>query len=886
MFWVIVALYIASTVIGELLRPKQSFSAPKAGSVDDFAIPTADNGRPIPIVYGTVKVTGPNVLWYGSFSSKPVTDNVKTGYFSSDTITYGYKYGLSMVLGICHGPVEIVKVQKDDKQIGGVRRPSGYANIWGKDNATETSEYMVYELDEPEDKGAGFGGSDGGYNPLVFFSKGTQTDIFPTLTKSDMGLSEHSGWKGLVYACFHNFNFGGNTVTPNISFIVKKLPNPFSQAANIYVINEQSNYEGDADWNTSANANPILVIYDILTNNQYGLGLPTSLIDEDSFKAAAITSASEKIGISVIIQQNQTVNNFILEMLRYVDGVLYTRVTDGKVYVKLIRNDYIIDDLTLLNDSNISNCEITRNSWQDTFNTVKVNYNRFVLYRGDNAQFFYTNAIAQAQDLANYQSRGGEIVSTTIDYLACTDPDEANLLAERALRMLSYPFSKISIECNRTAWNLNPGDAFKLTWPPLGIVNMVCRVVNINYGNLLNGRITIEATEDVFNVNQTTYISPQTSDWVNPVEDLQIITEQKLVEMPLELTNPGQFLTDGGVWSGGNGERRYLMSLAGRSSAQELGYDVQSDTTGGTSFLLTNIVNIYTPYGKLYGEYGRNVDMTLDTVGFYIKNTVDVQNVKSISAGQELTTFINLALIDDEIISFRTITQQIDGSFLISNVVRGIFDTIPQHHNNNSTIYFISYGFGKVQSNEYLRIFSGSTELFPNINVKLLPFNSKQKFPIASATAINKTLGLRAWAPYPPGHVMVNSISFPYATMGNKATIIYRKRDRILQNNQQLIVAQSAGDIEETSTKTYENNYYGLKIYIGGILIRTIDMTSIESFDYTISDRYADDPDFGKQITFKIWSESNNGKSVDRDIDFTMTGLGMPLGMFLGGIEA
>lgn len=42
-------------------KPKQ----PKLPSVNDLEEPTAEAGRPIPVVWGSLKVTGVNVLWYG-----------------------------------------------------------------------------------------------------------------------------------------------------------------------------------------------------------------------------------------------------------------------------------------------------------------------------------------------------------------------------------------------------------------------------------------------------------------------------------------------------------------------------------------------------------------------------------------------------------------------------------------------------------------------------------------------------------------------------------------------------------------------------------------------------------------------------------------------------
>ncbi len=54
-----VALQIASYII----MPK--VKAPKPDAVQDMDSPTAEAGRPMPVVFGTMTVKSPNCLWWG-----------------------------------------------------------------------------------------------------------------------------------------------------------------------------------------------------------------------------------------------------------------------------------------------------------------------------------------------------------------------------------------------------------------------------------------------------------------------------------------------------------------------------------------------------------------------------------------------------------------------------------------------------------------------------------------------------------------------------------------------------------------------------------------------------------------------------------------------------
>jgi len=62
--------FIISTIIQALLAPKPP--KPKPAALADFDVPTAEEGRPIPVVFGTVLIRGPNVVWYGDLRNTPI----------------------------------------------------------------------------------------------------------------------------------------------------------------------------------------------------------------------------------------------------------------------------------------------------------------------------------------------------------------------------------------------------------------------------------------------------------------------------------------------------------------------------------------------------------------------------------------------------------------------------------------------------------------------------------------------------------------------------------------------------------------------------------------------------------------------------------------------
>lgn len=65
-WWLIVVAAVASVALSLLLAPK--VKAPKPEAAKDLEDPTAEAGRPIPVVFGTITVKGLNLLWYGEKS--------------------------------------------------------------------------------------------------------------------------------------------------------------------------------------------------------------------------------------------------------------------------------------------------------------------------------------------------------------------------------------------------------------------------------------------------------------------------------------------------------------------------------------------------------------------------------------------------------------------------------------------------------------------------------------------------------------------------------------------------------------------------------------------------------------------------------------------------
>lgn len=70
MFWFIAA-FVVGLILAFSYMPKPQINKP--AGFGDVQAPTAEEGREIPVLFGTRDMLGPNVVWYGDFRSVAIT---------------------------------------------------------------------------------------------------------------------------------------------------------------------------------------------------------------------------------------------------------------------------------------------------------------------------------------------------------------------------------------------------------------------------------------------------------------------------------------------------------------------------------------------------------------------------------------------------------------------------------------------------------------------------------------------------------------------------------------------------------------------------------------------------------------------------------------------
>ncbi len=802
-FWFALLLFVGSTVLSALLQRRPKDVQPS--SLGDFTFPTAQEGRVIPIVYGTVKISAPNVIWYGDLKVDPIKKK-SGGFFGlfAKKVIVGYKYFVGMQMALCHGALnEIISLEADgDKDV-----PFTKVTI----QAAGFDDYEQLTVTQPDL----FGGEerDGGIEGVFDFYLGLETSVGNAYLGPQLGLAPAPAYRGLSHVVARRPYLGTSPFIKSLAWIVRRTPSALGEPVSV------TNIFGDA--------NPAEIIYDLMSNQIFGLGIAPARFDNASFVTVAQTLATEIMGMSMQIDNPASADQAIGEVLRHIDAVLFTDPESGLWTLELARFDYDPDTILHLTAADLIKApEFTRGSWEETLNEIKIKY----IDRSNN----FKASFAQAQETANHATRSGEIASETINFLGFSNPVVAQTVAARELKGLSFPLGKWVLQVKRTAAQLRIGRPFKLTWDPLCIVGLVLRVTSIKGGRLEDGTVEIEAIEDIFAIGFTAYAPRAPSGWVDPIGDPAAPTAQLAVEAPYFLT-----LTD-----------RFLLVAAVRSSGFDLGFEIWSDESSG--FFESNVADAFAPSGLLEAAYLRS-SAALDATGFTLELGQDLEVPVSTDAAGRVRGD-NLLLVDDEWISWETVVDNGDGTFDFTNLVRGIFDSLPADHALGARVWFISNGSTPSKPDPYPADISG--------DIKCLPFNPRGTVAIAAVSPVAFTLVSRSLLPYPPGNVKINGVSWPDGgdLVGN-AVLTWAHRDRIAQTT---VIQQDAGD-----QGTLEGDYT-IEVLIDSVVIPARTQTGVTgtTFTYLLVDRQADDADDTKLVQFRITPINGSLTGTIRLTDF------------------
>lgn len=746
-FWITLIIYVVLFVLSELLRPKPDIEDAKPAGLGDFQFPTATEDRVVPLLWGTIQIRGPNVVWYGDLIQEAITEKVKTGLFSSETVVKGFRYNVGIQFAFCRGPVDsLLRIWIGDDIV--------YDAVNGGDAVV--THLDTFTINEPDL----FGGDDlgnGGVVGTMRFFEGNETQA-PSSYLDDFQVEGNRtpAYRGTCYIApsADPVYVGNSTSIKPWKFEMRRIPDGLGLGAS-------------ASLNNGNDANPANVIYEIFTNTEWGLGQPASAINTSptgrGFVAAGNTLFSEGNGFSYLMDRQMEAIQLLELLEQQIGGKVYFNKVTGQWEIGLARDDYDINTVPEVTEANaVEIKDFTRGSWDDTTNIVRSKYN--------DRENEYQGTFGLAQDSANIRLQDGVNVSTTVNFPGCKDAALANQLAWRTLRTLSYPLAKATFIMDRDFYDTNPVDVLAFSSTKFGLDKLPMRVTRVDIGDLENNRVTIDVVQDVFFFQVGSFGDPGGTGWEPPADTLLpfLPAEQVAFEAPRAFVsrNPTTTGFPALFWAGA------------RRRGPEVGFKIFERNSSGTpagSFAETAESYQFLLIGQLLNNLDAGATSAVPTPAITITNTPDSQadliakfDEAKVSDGGNPPTF-NPPTVEDlgeNLVNLVYVTDGVgDGEFMLvqqaiangganvdmQSVYRGVLDTVQSSWPAGSDVFLVFSG-GNVSQ-------TGIPET-NNVHVKLLPFSLSDQLDEASATQIVLSMDRRNRRPYPPSRVTIGTTAW------------------------------------------------------------------------------------------------------------------------------
>lgn len=816
-FWITLLIYAALFVASELLRPKPNIENARAQEVK---FPTASEARPVPLVWGTVRIDGPNVMWHGDVRQVPIYEKIKTGLFTSEKVVVGFQYKVGVQFGLCRGPIdaiekvwvgqkEVFSGSKGDGEVISVLEPEFFGGsgpsgsgglafdmrVFGGTTTQTASSYLNsvgVQSGAVNAGGSGYAVEDvltvvGGTGTAATFrvaqvSSGAVTDVelldpglystlpaatgaattvapaggsgctldltFGTRFSAESASGETPGYRGTCFTAPDSepYYVGDSGSVQPFAFQVRRIPNGLGLTGGNDVVN-------------GADCNPMNVLYELLTDDDWGLKQSASDIDVAGFVAAAATLKTEGNGFSMLLDRNMEAHEFKREVERQIDGVVYPNYLTGKWEVKLARFDYTVGTLPKITaGSGVEVRNFARGAWEDTTNILRVQFRD----RSDD----YKETFALAQDMGNLAIQEGQNVSATHTYPGVKDKTLANQIAWRDLRTLSFPLAKASLLVDRTHHDRVPGEVIAFSDPALGITDLPMRILRIDYGLLEEGPLLIDLVQDVFLFRAGSFAAPPASGWTEPVNELLpfLASQQLAFEIPRALAyrNPlGSGPEEDRVWTGARrrGAERSFRMVERHASGTPSGSYADAGETFGLLLIgeLKNALAVGSPTPLTSLLLTADPDSQAELEAAFTDGT----QPSSLGTNLEHLLYVGDDGAADGEYMVCEGAQTSGGDVQLDNVYRSMLDTVQQSHAAGTKVWLLFVG-------------GGVTDVtFPatdNVDIKLLPKSGSDEVAEAAARVIQLTMSNRVRRPYPPSHIDLNSTEWDSTSVSLEGT--------------------------------------------------------------------------------------------------------------------
>lgn len=723
-WWVVqLVVAVALSVASILMMPKPKTAKPAAATQADA--PTSEAGRPWPVVFGTILITETNVL--------RVLENGVYEFdrkISKKEKQHIVEYSASIHLGGCLEADALVGISIDDKE------------AWSGNLETMQSVY----LDLPEF----FGGDDkeGGIRGDFYNLIGRPDQVMPGVLSERWGETSDDT---PAYRKRSSVFFAGQSTGQG--FLWRKNSPVLAQKVGLRYRRSSKGPMADATRMIGVDSNPAHMIFECMTNMEWGMRDPVSSFNLTTWNTVAQQLYDEAFGLSMAWVRQSTVEDFVNELQDHIQALVFLDPTTGLWEIDLMRGDYDVETLDRLNPDNADLSGFNRALWGEQVNEVVVSY---------------TNPITEKPESTTGHMLGSifnqGLVSTSRDYHGIRNADLAKRVADRDVRASAASLATMQAGLDRRSWTVRPGKLFVVDWPEKNIYGVVCRAMDVDYGDNLDSTIRVKLMQDVFSLEKPTPSGAQPPVDPDPTADPQpmaatevftlpayFVSSADLQPQPLDLVYP-QTVAGVLAFQGDSAVYPYQLLAANIDSTGELAY-----VNEGAKTTVERMV------------------LPVALAAAISSNFPDAWVARK-SRGPQVGGFLFFGAGGDDVMEIAQVTAY-DDALVNWVLARGVMDTIPRAWPAGTPVWFVNPGL-RVLDDLVLRQ-AGDT-----VNFRLLSRTARGLLPLADAPLVSDTVSARPWLPLRPAQVVVNGSYFGPVAIGPNPTIrvTWSTRNRVFED--------------------------------------------------------------------------------------------------------
>lgn len=688
--------------VGFLLMPKPQTQNAKKPSMSDFDFTTNSNTRTIPELFGTAKLSG-NLIAAGDLKSYPIkqdggkkSGDFIVGYRNHMTFRLAYRRRVDSVRAFYQGNSKISNLTFDkfcsdnfyDSGSQGVdgldpiqlidfptiARPLTGSYIGGSPTYSIAS---VIRLNTG--KSSSVGGSNYGKSGIRFYSGYHKVDSEninkPNVEKSNVTLTNLTGksigYYNCRYAVFPERFIGDNRQSlPDYKFVMSNF-----NLGNNLITSYQGGYHDQVDvdditHDTDGDCHPYDIIFYIF--EEY-LNIKKENIDYDQNHYDELIG--DKLFISFVMTSENSVKDWLNEILRHIDATIYFNKITGKYTIHLIRYDEVeASNYVKIDESKYKNLKILKKDYKYIRSKITIKYTH--------PRTFNETSIVWNND-SNFVTNENEEI---YEFMMFRQHKYAKKALKRLMKKEGYPTSSFKFTLpasiveqydNNNKPLIYPGCGLKLSNNKVGYNDKVIRVLEVSGGGLEEAEYDIVRTEDVFDISNLSDIDFQENDESDIDYSLEDLDSNliKVIDSPREMTSNDALLvivaddtTDDEIINGfrvqdGRTGRAITLDYTARHGYLKQDFN---DTTGG------NIINID------------------DTIRVY--NTTNFKEITG--SDMDFQRMKYTAIFDDgEMMSLKNIFYVENGGdpyYEISGLMRGLNNTTITDKTINSEIFIVT----------------------------------------------------------------------------------------------------------------------------------------------------------------------------------------------------